>query len=1052
MPSNYQKICEDNIRWRGEGFDKTGYFFSEQLYGDRSHFVYELLQNAEDALERRFRSNPDNSSPCTVQFKLYHDRLEFRHFGALFNEDDVRGISDVLEGTKKEDFSQIGKFGIGFKSVYAFTASPEIHSGEEHFVIKRYIRPEAKTPDFLIMDNETVFNFPFDHEEFTEGAFNLILDKLRRLGPRVLLFLRRIDGIEWSVEPNGERGHYLKETVEVKNCEKVNRVTVIGQNNDKDVEENWLIFERPVLVPDGSYQVRVEVGFLLENKSNGKTGDITKIKDAPVVVYFPTEKATGFGFLIQGPYKTTPPRDNILKDDDWNTTLVRETAHLLTHVLPLLKELGLLTVSLLEALPIRMDDFPEGSMFYPIVVAVRKAFMDEDLLPADDGTFVSAQNAKLASAEWLQNLLQEEQLKLLYKTSFKWISRGITERERPDIWKYIKNELNVKELTPDSFVRKVDSSFFEKQSDQWMIDFYQQLSHQKALWKKGEYSWDHGALREKPFIRLQNCSHVSPFDKDNKPKVYLPMKASHDVSLPTVKVEIAKNDEVKRFLSDLGIPEFDIVAEVIEHVIPKYTSTSPPKSDEHSHDIEKIMEALKTDSTEKRMRLEKDLQKTPFILAKTLVSDEVYQKPNKLYFQDDALKVYFTDNPEVSFISSQYEKPVLQMFKDLGVSKDVRIQKKSPDEYDHTNICKGYGSNERGLCGFDPDIKVEELKYALASPSLEKSAFIWNHIAIPNWACIRGTVEISKKQTYENSRKEDKVSKNFGSLLIDSSWLPDKSGNWHKPNELFLTDLPKEFDSINISAKEVAIKLKMKQPEREQALEVVTEGNQELKKLIEYFQGASDSEREKISKMIPRNSLTETAPSFKDGLKTLGRPQRGTIEHGDKNSSPVSNLDRYQDNLNEGVKTEIKEHQSTPHIIEFSPVKDQLSNKEARNFLYEQYHGHCQVTKTTFLKASMDTDGVAKNYFESCSLLPYANANYLNDAGNMLCVSADTMAKFKHGSFKFIDSLEDAIETFKTNGKQAESVSVKIQLADEECYIKWSQRHFMRLIALYEEA
>lgn len=39
----------------------------------------------------------------------------------------------------------------------------------------------------------------------------------------------------------------------------------------------------------------------------------------------------------------------------------------------------------------------------------------------------------------------------------------------------------------------------------------------------------------------------------------------------------------------------------------------------------------------------------------------------------------------------------------------------------------------------------------------------------------------------------------------------------------------------------------------------------------------------------------------------------------------------------------------------------------------------------------------------------------------MLCVSADTMAKFKYASVEFLDTVEDAIETFKTKKFQLES-------------------------------
>ena len=87
MPSDYKKIRDDNIRRRGEEFDDIGHLISEQLYSDRSHFIYEiLLHKAEAALERRFRKNPDHSSHCAVQFRLFRNRLEFRHFGAPFNQ------------------------------------------------------------------------------------------------------------------------------------------------------------------------------------------------------------------------------------------------------------------------------------------------------------------------------------------------------------------------------------------------------------------------------------------------------------------------------------------------------------------------------------------------------------------------------------------------------------------------------------------------------------------------------------------------------------------------------------------------------------------------------------------------------------------------------------------------------------------------------------------------------------------------------------------------------------------------------------------------------
>ena len=256
----------------------------------------------------------------------------------------------------------------------------------------------------------TLFVFAFDAVRIDPGtACREIGTRLRNLSARTLLFLRKITEIEYKL-PAAAGGAYLREEVAQG---RARQVTVIGQNNSQNEDENWLIFERPTRVPDGSYQVRVEVGFRLEINTKDKLKSITRVKDAPLVVYFPTEKATRFGFLIQGPYRTTPSRDNIPKDDDWNSTLVVETAVLVNDALLNLREMGLLSVPLLEAMPIRMEDFPENNMFYPIVSKVRDALMNEELLPADDGTFVAARNAKLARGAELRRLLDQDQLRRL---------------------------------------------------------------------------------------------------------------------------------------------------------------------------------------------------------------------------------------------------------------------------------------------------------------------------------------------------------------------------------------------------------------------------------------------------------------------------------------------------------------------------------------------------------------------------------------------------------------------------------------------------------------
>lgn len=62
----------------------------EELYPDKAHFIYELLQNAED------------TGATEVSFELTEQKLIFEHNGRPFSEDDVWGITNIGKGTKKK--------------------------------------------------------------------------------------------------------------------------------------------------------------------------------------------------------------------------------------------------------------------------------------------------------------------------------------------------------------------------------------------------------------------------------------------------------------------------------------------------------------------------------------------------------------------------------------------------------------------------------------------------------------------------------------------------------------------------------------------------------------------------------------------------------------------------------------------------------------------------------------------------------------------------------------------------------------------------------------
>jgi HSP90 family molecular chaperone len=101
-----------------------------ELYPDNAHFVYELLQNAEDAKATK------------LTFALGVNGLIFKHNGKRqFTETDIESILSIGNTTKKDDVNQIGKFGVGFKAVFSYTNTPKVYSGQWAFEIHDLICP-----------------------------------------------------------------------------------------------------------------------------------------------------------------------------------------------------------------------------------------------------------------------------------------------------------------------------------------------------------------------------------------------------------------------------------------------------------------------------------------------------------------------------------------------------------------------------------------------------------------------------------------------------------------------------------------------------------------------------------------------------------------------------------------------------------------------------------------------------------------------------------------------------------------------------------------------
>jgi len=990
---------------------------AQDLYSKETHFIFELIQNAEDNKYNEtepslcfelLKSDPTNTQNAT-------GALIIRNNETGFIPENVDAICAVGKTTKVKCQGYIGEKGIGFKSVFRITTVPHIFSNGYHFCLPEtdentglgYIVPRWIDENLPAIDPSlTTIILPLDKPDFDYEA---VKGMLREIEPETILFLSKLKELRVITE-SGDDLSFLKDDTKAP----LIQLLIQGQKEGREYSEidELLFYTKSVHKPK---TIGHEKRLGIDKRNVSIVFSIGEVFErvGKIFAYLPVRSDTGLPFLMNADFILPSSREEIRGKTPWNEWLMCCVADLLVDTLPRLKEHGLLTIDLLEALAKRMNELDGTSMFHPIAVALHSAFSDQELLPAADGGFVAGKHSKLARGGELRKLLNHNQLRSLFQTSggIKWLAETITEDRTPALRSYLLNDLDVEEVTPDVFARKISRSFLEEQPDDWVVAMYSFVGNQKALWKPGYSRWSPaGPLRLKPFVRLQDGSHVKPFLDDGSPCAYLTTGRQSEVSLPIVKLELSQNSEAHRFLKELGVPEMDIVAEVIEHILPKYKNRSITVSKiEYRRDIRAIEDAFGTDSQEKKERLRTHLMATPFILTASQGSECIYRKPGDLYFESDELRLYFSGNKSFHSVSSEFSKTAKEMFVELGIEDSVRVQKREGNHDGFVNLIDGHGRHLRGVNGFDPETEVDGLKHAIADPTPRKCEYIWNHIAIPNSSFIRGFVESSSRQTYSNSSTEEKVS-NFGYLLMESSWLPGPDGNYYRPNRLTVDDLPDSFIYDEKLAQKLGMKMDVVAKLAEEA-GVSAENIEFLRQHPEEFEqlkATISAQRQKPT--FPGRASSNTERRQKKLEEQLGEAPKKEYEHRDRN-----------------VRT------TKGTIDPAERLRNQYTNEDGQMV--------CQICKEEMPFRKRD----GKHYFEAVEALSRDHFTKELEAQFLaLCPVCAAMYQ------EFVKTDEHAMENLKSTLVDSEEAEVPLRLGELETSIQFVETHFRDIRTIVE--
>jgi hypothetical protein len=599
--------------------------------------------------------------------------------------------------------------------------------------------------------------------------------------------MRQIEEIEWEVE-GGASGYYIRDRSEPVG-DNARKVVVIGlEHGGKDIiEESWLVFSREVRTNDytaGS----VEIAFAWDKNANSKSLSVYPIGDSRLVVFFPTIVPTNLGFIVQGPFRTTPSRDNIPHDDPWNQHLVKETATLLVEALRSLRNFGVLDTGALCCLPLDRARFSEGSMFAPLFDAVRNALASEPLLPTFGGGYASAKSVRLSRTQELRELISPSQLTALFgegKESF-WLSEAITQDRTPGLRQYLMGQLEIVEATPEALLPKLTKTFLEQQSDEWIRHLYEFLYGQTALLRQGR-------LKGIPLVRLKTGCHVTPM-KDGQPQAFLPGPIATD--FPTVRSAVCETEAARAMLLALGLTEPDPVDDVVRNILPKYTGRKiwDECEEVYEADIRRILTAFRTDSKGQREKLLVALRESNFVkVVDAGDGSSSVAKPIEIYIATQRLKELFERVPSVLLVDDTCSclrgDDVRDLLEACGATRylqpepidscftgqdllEMRTREGTPD---NTGISVVEDFTLRGL---DPLLMI--LAKLDTEQAARKAELLWD--ALCDVEDRRGTSVFMGTYKWFYYRQRGCVfDAAFVRHLTETAWVPDRNGALQPP-------------------------------------------------------------------------------------------------------------------------------------------------------------------------------------------------------------------------------------------------------------------------------
>ena len=756
-----------------------------EAYPDKAHFIYELLQNAEDAGARH------------VHFKLENNRLTYWHDGRAFDLKDIESITNIGNSSKLDEVTSIGKFGIGFKAVFAYTDAPEIYSGDYSFRIRDLIALEKIESSILDKgDLRTFFVFPFGTKTFDQSVKE-IASGLEELRENTLLFLNNIQKISYTLS-NGKCG-----TIERKDKgDGIIEITAVFE--EKMASSYWLRYQKEVSVRDKKGVLKT-LPIALAYKMKKDEEDVWSVlpTEGKVFIFFPAEKEySGLRFHIHAPFAPALARDSV-RDCKENDSLHKELLELFRDSLPNIRDRGLLTVDFLSIMPHSKENL--GRKYESFKQAAVKAFRTTRLTPTKQGTHSRAERLISGSADMIK-VFSDADMKLLTGRSIPvWVANAPQRNSRAD---FFLHDLGIEHWSAESLNElhedqlEILTRILQSKDKNWLIQFYQ-------LAGSIEPSWN--SYRTKPcskFATMLSSFAVVPSSEETWEKsddiFFVPEgKRSLPQGIPAVmRAVLGKSDEQKKkircFLEALGVRVYGEQA-AISLRMKKYDVAGEMVSEKiHLEDVCMLLDFYKNSPRDaltllegKRFFLGTLDGKTGFHAAKAIYLDAPYSNTGfgeliSLHRRRVCLSAVYLEK-----IPAEYRDIFTNFVESAGIKcrltiKPLESLQRNPhrvDLYAKDPGTRGWATEE--------DYCIENQERYLNSESIAASRLLWMALIQADSSVKDASFRRTKNSTIYTEE----------SLLVYSlrkaEWIPDREGNFHAPQKMTQEQLREDFPYDN---------------------------------------------------------------------------------------------------------------------------------------------------------------------------------------------------------------------------------------------------------------